>query len=214
MKKIKFFIVIMEDKIMKKITFISSLLIAIFLTFSACSSTNNSDAQSNRGNDNSAADQEEVTLIWATENQFRYEGAKEAIEEEYPHITIEFYNMHSSRESIQEMLAAQVFPDIFDTYNAYKLPLYMEAQLTYDMDELIEKHDFDLDRIQPGIVSRIRSYALDQELYAFPYDPDFLALVYNKDIFDIFGVEYPTDGMTWDEVLKLARQLTQTHPLC
>src|SRR5690625_3130468 len=154
----------------------------------ACSSSNNNvEGRSNEINDNNDVDQEEVTLIWATENQVRYEDAKEAIEDEFPHITIEFYNMQSSRESIQEMLAGQIYPDIFDTFSAHQLPKYMESQITYDMDELVDKHGFDLSRIEPSILSRIRSYALDQELYVFPYDPDLLALFYNKSIFDLFG---------------------------
>lgn len=34
-----------------------------------------------------------------------------------------------------------------------------------------------------------------------------MSLYYNKDLFDKFGVSYPKDGMTWDEVLELNRQL-------
>ncbi len=134
--------------------------------------------------------QENITLIWASDHPERYEIAKEAIEEKFPHITIEFYTTHSNRESLQEMLAAQVHPDIFNTLNAYRLPYYMEVQLAYDMDELVEAHEFDLERIEPGLLSRIRSYAPNQELYLLPYEPDLLALFYNKDVFDLFGVDY------------------------
>jgi len=34
-------------------------------------------------------------------------------------------------------------------------------------------------------------------------------LFYNKDLFDRFGVEYPRDGMTWDEMLSLSKKLTR-----
>src|SRR5690606_24616722 len=33
------------------------------------------------------------------------------------------------------------------------------------------------------------------------------ALVYNKDIFNKFAVEYPKDHMTWDEVVELSKRL-------
>lgn len=33
-------------------------------------------------------------------------------------------------------------------------------------------------------------------------------LLYNKDIFDVFGVDYPRDGMTWEEVIDLAREVS------
>lgn len=32
---------------------------------------------------------------------------------------------------------------------------------------------------------------------------------YNKDVFDLLGVEYPTDGMTWEEVVELAKETTR-----
>lgn len=34
-------------------------------------------------------------------------------------------------------------------------------------------------------------------------------LFYNKDLFDKFGVAYPKDGMTWDEVRELSAKLTR-----
>jgi multiple sugar transport system substrate-binding protein len=38
-----------------------------------------------------------------------------------------------------------------------------------------------------------------------------VALFYNKDIFDRFGVAYPKDGLTWDEVIELAKILTRNE---
>ena len=36
-------------------------------------------------------------------------------------------------------------------------------------------------------------------------------MYYNKDLFDRFGVPYPKDGMTWDEVYALAQKVTRTE---
>jgi ABC-type glycerol-3-phosphate transport system substrate-binding protein len=33
--------------------------------------------------------------------------------------------------------------------------------------------------------------------------------LYNKDIFDKFGVAYPKDGMTWDELAEISKKLTR-----
>ncbi|NOU90117.1 extracellular solute-binding protein [Paenibacillus sp. LMG 31460] len=40
---------------------------------------------------------------------------------------------------------------------------------------------------------------------------DTLVLYYNKDIFDKFGISYPRNGMTWDEVYDLAKKLNRTE---
>jgi multiple sugar transport system substrate-binding protein len=34
---------------------------------------------------------------------------------------------------------------------------------------------------------------------------------YNKDLFDRFGVPYPKDGMTWDEVYELSKRMTRNE---
>jgi multiple sugar transport system substrate-binding protein len=47
-------------------------------------------------------------------------------------------------------------------------------------------------------------------LYGLPVSSSVVALFYNKDIFDKFGVPYPKDGMTWDDTLELAKKLNRT----
>src|SRR4051794_22648831 len=98
---------------MKRLTLNICLLIMVLFSFSACSTQEgaNTDSDSEAKN-KGTTDEEEITLIWASDNPGRFEVAKEAIEEKFPHITIEFYNANTNRESIQEMLAAQVHPDI------------------------------------------------------------------------------------------------------
>src|SRR5699024_3057906 len=34
------------------------------------------------------------------------------------------------------------------------------------------------------------------------------ALFYNKEVFDLFGVQYPVDGMTWEDVVELVPKVT------
>ncbi|WP_374017918.1 extracellular solute-binding protein [Paenibacillus thiaminolyticus] len=64
--------------------------------------------------------------------------------------------------------------------------------------------------INNGIVEIQR--ALDPDgtglLYGMPIEGTQKALYYNKAIFDKFGVDYPRDGMTWDEIQDLAKQVT------
>ncbi|MCC2686810.1 MAG: family 1 extracellular solute-binding protein [Paenibacillaceae bacterium] len=47
------------------------------------------------------------------------------------------------------------------------------------------------------------------EQLGLPYEVNFNALYYNKDIFDKFGVAYPPDGLTWDAVAELAKKLSR-----
>lgn len=44
-----------------------------------------------------------------------------------------------------------------------------------------------------------------------PVSTSTMSLFYNRDLFDRFGVAYPKDGMTWDEVYELARVMTRNE---
>ncbi|MDF2721210.1 MAG: transporter substrate-binding protein, partial [Paenibacillus sp.] len=46
-------------------------------------------------------------------------------------------------------------------------------------------------------------------LWGLPFSQNFNALYYNKDIFDKFAVPYPTDGMTWETTLDLAKRVAR-----
>lgn len=71
------------------------------------------------------------------------------------------------------------------------------------MKDLIKRHNIDLSRFEPSIISALEKMS-GGGLYGLPLYNDRMALYYNKDIFDKFGVPYPKDGMTWDEVIELS----------
>ncbi|MCJ7840151.1 extracellular solute-binding protein [Lederbergia sp. NSJ-179] len=78
--------------------------------------------------------------------------------------------------------------------------------MIYPLDDLIAKSDFNLEDL--NLVSFAHSYDPEGRLIGLPDGVGFKALFYNKDIFDLFGVEYPTGEITWDEGMELAKQMT------
>jgi multiple sugar transport system substrate-binding protein len=47
-------------------------------------------------------------------------------------------------------------------------------------------------------------------IYGLPVFNNTITTFYNKDLFDKFGVPYPKDGMTWDDVYDLSRKMART----
>lgn len=84
----------------------------------------------------------------------------------------------------------------------------IENGFEYDITDLARKHQVDLNRFEPTFLESIKQMG---GLYGLPVNGGGLVLYYNKDIFDQFGVGYPSDGMTWDELLDLAKQVTREH---
>lgn len=50
-------------------------------------------------------------------------------------------------------------------------------------------------------------YRPDGKLEAMPLLENVFVLAYNKDMFDQFGVEYPTADWTWDDLAEAAKSL-------
>ncbi len=95
-------------------------------------------------------------------------------------------------------------PDVFWMHSA-NAQKYMDAGLLLDMNSYIEEDDaIDLENYFPGIVEL---YSQDGVQYAIPKDHDTIAAVYNKAVFDKYGIDYPTDDWTWEDFASIAQQI-------
>ncbi|MCC2685863.1 MAG: family 1 extracellular solute-binding protein [Paenibacillaceae bacterium] len=103
----------------------------------------------------------------------------------------------------QEMDAAQ--------YGLTNSAEFVDLDYPMDLDPLVKKNSFDLNRFEPEAIKAVRSYSPNGELIALPFEYQPFVLYYNKDIFDKFGVPYPKVGSTWDDLIELSRKLTRTE---
>ena len=79
---------------------------------------------------------------------------------------------------------------------------YMEAEILLNLNEYIEADDaIDLSNYYEGIVDIYRNNDVQ---YALPKDHDTIALLYNKTLFDKYGVDYPTNEWDWDDYCAAA----------
>jgi len=74
-----------------------------------------------------------------------------------------------------------------------------------ELDPLIERDGFDTSGMYPPVLEALRHYG-GGKLYALAESFDTNALLYNKDLFDKYGIPLPEDRMSWDEVLQLAQR--------
>ncbi|WP_052429641.1 extracellular solute-binding protein [Paenibacillus borealis] len=88
-----------------------------------------------------------------------------------------------------------------------------DQNLLEPLQPLIDRDSYDISNMAPTMLNGVRELGRG---HLFALTPTFSASVvyYNKGIFDAAGVDYPTDGMTWDEFFKLAGKVTKTskHP--
>ncbi|MEF3352190.1 extracellular solute-binding protein [Paenibacillus sp. GYB006] len=131
------------------------------------------------------------------------------VKAKYPNITIEPVRPDEGKK-IEELIAANDVPDIIFTWNG-DLGKYSNLDLFEDITPLAEKHGIDLNAFQPSTLDTIRQFSSNNELYALPFNMSFNITFYNKDIFDKFGVDYPTNDMTWDQMIELSKSLTRNE---
>ena len=98
-------------------------------------------------------------------------------------------------------------PDVF-WMHSNTAQMYMENDVLLKLNDYIDADDsIDMSKYYDGIVSLYTRS--DGNIYALPKDHDTIALLYNKAIFDQFGVAYPTDDWSWNDVYEAAKTITE-----
>lgn len=99
-------------------------------------------------------------------------------------------------------------PDVF-WMHSNTAQMYMENDLLLNLDEYIKNDSsIDMSKFYQGIV-QLYTRSDNGSVYALPKDHDTIALLYNKAIFDKYGVDYPTDDWSWEDVRDAAKKITE-----
>ena len=97
-------------------------------------------------------------------------------------------------------------PDVF-WMHSNSAEMYMSNDMLLDLSSYIESSDeIDLANYYEDIVDL---YSWDGKQYALPKDHDTIALLYNKAIFDTYGVAYPDETWTWEDFYEAGKTITE-----
>ena len=133
------------------------------------------------------------------ENAFK-EAQVAAFEEANPDVDVELLIAPDYGTQLQTAFASGDYPEVF-TVGQFEFPGLVDSGVIANGSDQIEAQD----DIYPGLAA---AFSVDGELYCAPKDFSTLGLLYNKDLFDTAGVEYPTADWTWDDFQAAAETLT------
>jgi multiple sugar transport system substrate-binding protein len=133
------------------------------------------------------------------ENDFKTAQVK-AFMEANPDIQVDLLVAPDYGTQLQTAFASGDYPEVF-TVGQFDFPTLVDSGVIADGSEQIEAQD----DIYPGLKE---AFSVDGKLYCAPKDFSTLALLYNKDLFDAAGVDYPTADWTWDDMQAAAEKLT------
>ncbi|GAA3405379.1 ABC transporter substrate-binding protein [Paenibacillus hodogayensis] len=132
----------------------------------------------------------------------------DALRKHFPNWTIKYIQRTGTGTQLADLIANGTKFDIFfqsiGNFEAAAFP----AGIQYDMTELIKAQKVDLSKLDPTVLEAVKQ-ASGGKLYGLPIFTSNLVLYYNKTLFDKFGVPYPKDGITWNEMVELSKKLTR-----
>ncbi|MEF3303646.1 ABC transporter substrate-binding protein [Paenibacillus sp. GYB003] len=133
------------------------------------------------------------------------------IRKKFPNYTIKYVPRLAAEGTnyYASALASGTPIDIMIASLGTTFPYLMNLKLESDISDLIAKYRYDLSRIEPSLIEIQRQLA-NGGIYGLPWTSGSIVFLYNKDVFDKFGVPYPKEGMSWDDVYETAKKLTRT----
>jgi len=133
----------------------------------------------------------------------------------YPNIQIETVNtdllydlMTEYDQDYNKALKAfidQQQPDVILLDNPNAIQAFIEDGTFLSLESLVSDVKYNADGLIPGLVDYMREIG-SGTIYSLPTSFNTQLLFYNKDLFDQYNIPYPTDQMTWSEIVNIAKK--------
>ncbi|POZ89358.1 MULTISPECIES: ABC transporter substrate-binding protein [Petrotoga] len=109
------------------------------------------------------------------------------------------------KQTLMTRLSGGQGPDLFYV-DVYVFEELARANVLQPLNLYIQRDGFDIDDFYPNLVD---AFIFNNRIYGIAKDFSTLALFYNKEIFDQYGVPYPTTDDTWFDLLYKATLLKE-----
>lgn len=142
-----------------------------------------------------------VTITWWHGQNAEAAALLEGLAEEYmadhPNVTIESSSGASTTDGLLQKLqagfASDTFPDISYAFGNWATELGVSGR-TLDISSFVNAPDSGWTEFPAAAVA---TATVGDEVIGMPAVVDNLSLIYNKDLFDAAGLDYPTADWTW-----------------
>lgn len=144
-----------------------------------------------------------IFLIWDSGQKAGMEAMAEAYMEDHPDVSIEVQatGWDEYWTKLEASATSNTMPDIF-WMHSNQMFKYADNGYLADCSDIINEADY-------SEISVENAKGSDGKVYGVPKDKDTVALLYNKDLFDAAGVEYPDEEWTWDDMEAASAQINE-----
>lgn len=109
-----------------------------------------------------------------------------------------------TKEEVYAEFIREEQPDIL-ILDAHQFKNQINDGILTELDSLSTRDNYNLDGFVPGLVDQFRELG-SGELYGLTPSFSSKAIFYNKDLFKKNDIELPSDGMSWYDIIDLARR--------
>ncbi|WP_336763317.1 ABC transporter substrate-binding protein [Paenibacillus sp. USHLN196] len=189
----------MKHKVLQK-----AMLVSLSVMLIGMSTVFSTGKQVSANSDNEADSARTLKVLYWNEDDFNMTYG-DLFSQKYPNVNIEVVTP-GGMEAIRDYNGAinKYSPDLV------MLPPYQYQQMSkekklVDLEPLIKRDTYDTTTLYPGLLDELKKQG-GGKLYGLSPKADSYALLYNADLFKKYNVKTPTDGMTWEEILNLAKK--------
>lgn len=187
---------------------IVGVMLSTILGATALAGCGNSNNQTADGTSGSKGSQKEIKVnIWDNNQREGLQTiADKWSEESGVKVSIEVVDWDNYWTLLEAGAQGGDMPDVF-WMHSNTAQMYMENEILLDLTDYIAKDDnVTEENYYEGVWNLYQS---SDKQYALPKDHDTIALLYNKAIFDQYGVSYPTAEWTWEDMYEAAKTITE-----
>jgi multiple sugar transport system substrate-binding protein len=149
--------------------------------------------------------------IWDENQRDAMQQMVDAYEKENPNVSITIqltpYKGGEYWTKLEASASGGTAPDVF-WINVLHMDSYQQGGILADLTDDIKSSDISTSFPE----TLVNNFVRGGKNYAVPKDFDTNALWYNKDLFDQAGVAYPTDDMSYDDLVNLCKELKDKLP--
>lgn len=189
-----------SKKIIKKLLTVSTAIILGASLLTGCGV--NKSEETNKSNKD-----EQVTIKFAMwDNIDEKNNFIKAFEDKNPDVKVDLMVIPADNysEKLNSMIAGKSAPDVILSWEC-DINRFAKNGAIEDLSDYLSKSTINTDDFIPAVNDLTK---ITGGSYGLPWCYASEILYYNKDMFDIAGVEYPNDDWTWEDFREAAKKLT------
>jgi multiple sugar transport system substrate-binding protein len=137
------------------------------------------------------------------------------IRKHFPKLHVSFIDatkleMNENYRASYDLMIDEQIPDLIVINGEQDYARYVQEGKLLNLTKYMNRDQVDLSDILPPSIQTLKEKG-NGSIYGLAPAFNNRALLYNKALFDKYKITYPTDHMSWDDILNLAKQFPQSN---